>query len=116
MMHDGMVAANGQGGPLWIGAVLSNDLEERRKERGEFPQSANTPYGGSSTRSDLTPQNTELSAAISFAKEIRELRTRPPSSEGIPPLDIAAALGAHGQGEDDRHRSRGARPRGAGPS
>jgi len=79
------------GSTPWFGAVLGNDV----RDRGES-QNASF-FGGSPVRSDFTPERNELSAAISFAKEIRELRTRSPS-EGVPPLDIAAALGADGLG------------------
>jgi len=68
-------AENGATG--WFGAVLSPD--DRR-----ISASPNRRKNGEE----------ELSAAISFAKEIRQLRARPHASEDVPPIDIASALGA----------------------
>eukprot|EP00929_Paragymnodinium_shiwhaense_P024377 TRINITY_DN15017_c0_g1_i1.p1 TRINITY_DN15017_c0_g1~~TRINITY_DN15017_c0_g1_i1.p1 ORF type:complete len:1553 (+),score=278.20 TRINITY_DN15017_c0_g1_i1:434-4660(+) len=72
---------------LKMGLMMSNGttngLERQRREDSK-------PSFGLQARSG---EPEELSAAISFAQDIRHLRNRTPSAEGVPPLDIAAALG-----------------------
>lgn len=67
--------------PTWLGSVYTTD--DRLT-----PRNGSRPTGPSGSE--------EMHAAISFAKEIRQLRGRSGSgihNDGVPPIDLAAALG-----------------------